>query len=381
MKKNAQRWLLSGLLLATVQLAAIAQLVKEEHGDLRLLFTGDIMGHDSQINSAFDVLTGSYDYNPVFKYVRPVLESHDVVIGNLEVTLAGRPYQGYPRFSSPAALASAARDAGIRVMVTANNHSVDRGLAGINSTLDRLDSLGIIHTGTYRSAAERDSVVPCIIEKNGIRLALLNYTYGTNGIKVPYPAVVDHIDRGVIEADIRAAEVAGVDGTIAFLHWGNEYDTLPSGHQKELAQWLFEQGVMMVIGSHPHVIQPAVFTAGEGAVGDRLVAYSLGNFVSNQRNRRTDGGMMLSVTLSWDGGSLRITDSGYILTWVYSPLENGLRRFYILPAATFEENELIPDVVASGSLMKIFLSDSRRLLNYYENGIKEYIFATQQNGK
>jgi len=146
---------------------------------LKLLFIGDIMGHDSQIASAYNDSTGLYDYTDVFSLIAPKIAEADIAIANLEVTLAGPPYKGYPQFSSPAALATAAYGAGIDIMVTANNHSVDRGLEGVKNTIIRLDSMNIPHTGTYQSAEARDSLAPLIIEKNGIRLALLNYTYGT----------------------------------------------------------------------------------------------------------------------------------------------------------------------------------------------------------
>jgi len=362
---------LAGLFLLIVSMQAGGQYPGGNHGRLSILFIGDIMGHDSQIASAYDESAGTYDYHPVFRHIAPIIKSHDIAIGNLEVTLGGLPYKGYPLFSSPAALAAAAREAGIGVLVTANNHSVDRGLAGINSTIGRLDSLGIIHTGTYRTASERDSLVPCIIEKNGIKLALLNYTYGTNGIKVPFPAVVDLIDRKVMETDIGAAINSGVDATIVFMHWGTEYDTVPSEQQTELAQWLFDKGVMMVIGSHPHVIQPAILTPGELPGKDRLVVYSLGNFISNQRNRRTDGGMMVSVLFEKGSGSARISSAGYILTWVYTPVENGKRKFYVLPAARHDSDNAIPADIDSKSRLRIFLNDSGRLLQNSSRGLSE----------
>lgn len=227
---------------------------------LKLLFLGDIMGHDSQIASAWNDSTKKYDYTDVFRYINPVITAADVSIGNLEVTLAGPPYKGYPQFSSPAALAAAACEAGVDILVTANNHSVDRGSKGIKNTIFRLDSLGIPHTGTYYDADARDTLVPHIIDKNGIKLALLNYTYGTNGIPVPPPVIVDLIDREVIAADIEKAKTAGTDGIIVFIHWGNEYDTLPSKEQTGLSDWLMEKGVCLVIGSHPHVIEPMILS-------------------------------------------------------------------------------------------------------------------------
>jgi poly-gamma-glutamate synthesis protein (capsule biosynthesis protein) len=338
---------------------------------LKLLFIGDIMGHDTQIAAALDATTGSYDYTSVFRYISPVIEGHDMAIANLEVTLAGPPYKGYPQFSSPAALASAAKGAGINFMVTANNHSVDRGLDGIRKTIFRLDSLGIPHTGTYLSMEDRDSLVPAIINEKGYRIALLNYTYGTNGIRVPSPAVVDLIDKELMADDLTRARASGIDGIVVFIHWGTEYDTLPGKNQTELAAWLMENGADLVIGSHPHVLQPMLLDKSDGDAGDKLVVYSLGNFISNQRKRMTDGGAMVSVTIEKTETGLKITDAEYILTWVYTPIENGRRRFYILPAAAHEEDQEIPADKESKEMMKLFIDDSRRLLGNYNSGVTE----------
>ena len=160
-----------------------------------LLFIGDIMGHDEQIWSAENRETHTFNYDNVFRYIKPVISEADIAIANFEVTLAGPPYMGYPQFSSPADLAVACKNAGIDYLVTANNHSADRGKNGIIKTIENLDSIGIPHTGTFLSAAMRDSLSPLFINRNGASIALLNYTYGTNGIKVPDPVIVNMLDK------------------------------------------------------------------------------------------------------------------------------------------------------------------------------------------
>ena len=146
---------------------------------ISLLFMGDIMGHDSQIWAAEDVSSHSWDYNDVFNYIKPVISDADLAFANLEVTLAGPPYKGYPQFSSPAALAVACKNAGIDCLVTANNHSADRGKAGITGTIFRLDSIGMPHTGTFTDRVSKEKETPLIFSKNGYKIAVLNYTYGT----------------------------------------------------------------------------------------------------------------------------------------------------------------------------------------------------------
>jgi poly-gamma-glutamate synthesis protein (capsule biosynthesis protein) len=351
-----------------------AQVSGQSDRKITLLFIGDIMGHDTQIWSAENRETKQYDYNDVFDHIRGEISEADLSFANLEVTLAGPPYKGYPQFSSPAALAVACRDAGIDCLVTANNHSVDRGLDGINRTIMRLDSIGIPHTGTFLNQASRDSHQPLILEKNGISLAILNYTYGTNGIRVPEPAVVNMLDKDLIINDIEKAKLKKPDIIVLFLHWGTEYDTVPSKEQTILADYFFSKGVDLVIGSHPHVLQKMVcYREGETNNGKALV-YSLGNFVSNQRKPKTDGGAMVRMELKERGKSFRVAEAGYYLTWVYTPVVNYRTKFYILPCSKFEDKPTFFTKIDEYQQMKKFITDSRRLLHEQNIGVKEYLF-------
>ncbi len=341
---------------------------------LTLLFAGDIMGHDGQIAAALDDSTGTYSYDSVFKYISPVISAADVAIGNLEVTLGGAPYKGYPAFSSPDALAAACMSAGFDILVTANNHSADRGSRGIARTIRVLDSLGIRHTGTWVSSEAMDSLSPLMITHDGIRLALLGYTYGTNGIVVPPPAIVSYIDTVRAAADIRRSVDSGADRTVVFIHWGTEYDTLPDTQQKKTAASLLKSGADIVIGSHPHVVQPMTAQADSGGIRNP-VAWSMGNFVSNQRTRRRDGGVMIRIDLSAEGDTTVITDAGYILTWVYTPEENGKRRFYVLPCAAYENRPEFFQSPAHYDAMMIYIKDARRLLDSLSTGFSEMTWS------
>ncbi|OFY62114.1 MAG: hypothetical protein A2V64_03745, partial [Bacteroidetes bacterium RBG_13_43_22] len=253
------RIMLICLIFMSLRVTGYNQGTAPEEEKLSLLFIGDIMGHDSQIWSAEDLKTGTYDYNDVFMYVKPLISDADIAIANLEVTLAGPPYKGYPLFSSPAALAYACRNAGIDCLVTANNHAADRGKAGITGTINRLDSLGMLHTGTFADQASKDSCNPLIINKSGFSVALFNYTYGTNGIRVPDPVKINMLDKNMIAADIEKTKGENPDLIVLFLHWGNEYDTIPSGIQAELADYFFSRGADLIIGSHPHVLQKMIW--------------------------------------------------------------------------------------------------------------------------
>lgn len=340
---------------------------------ITLLFTGDIMGHDGQIASAYDDSTGTWSYESVFSFIAPLISDADIAIGNLEVTLGGPPYKGYPQFSSPDALAVACRNAGFDILVTANNHAADRGPKGIFRTLRVLDSLGLKHTGTWNSSEERDTLAPLMITRDSITLALLSYTYGTNGIVVPPPATVAYIDTVRAATDIAGAALKGADATLIFVHWGIEYDTLPSPLQKQTADAFLGSGADIVIGSHPHVVQPMIADTASCRLRNPVV-WSMGNFVSNQRARRRDGGAMIRIEMALQGDSAVITDAGYVLTWVYTPTEEGKRKYYILPCAEFESQ---PEFFQSSSdydAMMLFVRDARRLLDNENVGFGEMTF-------
>ena len=344
-----------------------------ESQTMSLLFIGDIMGHGSQIRSAYDVKTKSYDYDTVFHYLKDVMSEPDFTIANLEVTLAGPVYKGYPQFSSPDALAEAGRDAGIDVFVTANNHSCDRRLQGINRTIDVLDTLRIKHIGTYKNQDVRDSTNLLILEKESIRVGVLNYTYGTNGIPVPKPSVVNLIDRKIMKTDIDSAKNDSLDKLIVFVHFGSEYQSYPNSTQTSLVQYLFNKGADIVIGSHPHVIQKMMYLPGNDSINENFVAYSLGNFVSNQRKTKTDGGVMARLVLKKENGKTFIEESNYILTWVYKKLRTGsIYDYYILPAKEYENNKAFFKSSVDYVKMKLYIKNSRALLDKGNLNVKEF---------
>lgn len=326
-----------------------------------LLFVGDVMQHDSQISAAFDPISKSYDYGACFQYVKPVVRSADIAFANLEVTLAGPPYKGYPQFSAPDELAKGLKDTGFDVLVTANNHCVDRGRKGLERTIDVLDTLGIPHTGTFKDAAAREVQYPLIVEKKGFRFSLLNYTYGTNGIPVTTPNIVNLIDTLQIRKDLFKAKLQQTDAVIVFMHWGAEYQDAPNRAQKELAQFCFNNGATLVVGAHPHVLQPMQWNKEK----NQLVAYSLGNFVSGQQSRYRDGGAMLWVEfekqMSSDSvNSVRIKNASYELAWVYRNNEVP-KKYFILPMKEFEQDTLLINNPAIVDRMKEFAVDSRSL--------------------
>jgi len=340
---------------------------------MSLLFIGDVMGHGPQIKSAYDIKTKTYNYDTVFYYLKDVMSEPDFTIANLEVTLAGPVYKGYPQFSSPDALAEAGKNAGIDIFVTANNHCCDRRLQGLNRTIDVLDTLKIIHTGTFKNKEARDTSNLLILEKDSIKVGILNYTYGTNGIPVPKPAVVNLIDTAIMHKDIISAEKDSLDKLIVILHFGSEYQSYPNKVQKDLVTFLFNKGADIIIGSHPHVIQKMMYLPGNDSINENFVAYSLGNFVSNQRKTKTDGGVMARLVLKKENGKTFIDTSNYILTWVYKKLRTGsIYDYFILPAEQFENKKDFFKSSADFAKMKLYIKNSRALLNKGNVNVTEY---------
>lgn len=307
---------------------------------LRLMFAGDIMSQLSQIESA-EIGGGQYDYTPCFQYIKPILETADVAIGNLECTLPGHPpYTGYPNFKSPDNLAKALKINGFDILVTANNHSLDAGLSGLNSTVKTIRHEGFMHTGTFANSDKKRLMYPMIFYKKGFKIALLNYTHHTNSIPLPAPSIVNRLDVAQIKKDIAEARRQKPDLIITFLHWGEEYHLDEDSNQREVAKQLHIAGSHLVVGGHPHVVQPIKnehITIG-GKTYYFLTAYSLGNFISSQPFANTEGGIIFEVNLRKENGRVTLDDYHYIPVLRYTPFEQGRLKYYALPVSPFENN-------------------------------------------
>jgi poly-gamma-glutamate synthesis protein (capsule biosynthesis protein) len=326
-----------------------------QESELKLVFTGDIMGHDSQIASALATGDAGYDYKPCFQHLKPYLEEADLVIGNLEVTFGGPPYKGYPAFSSPDELADALHWAGFDILVNANNHALDKGQKGLIRTIEQLERRELVQTGTFSKPEHRQSHYPLVVEKAGIRLAILNYTYGTNGLKDRPPVIVNRIDYTQIQADLEKAATAEPDFILVCVHWGSEYQLNENSQQRDLAQYMFRHGADCIIGSHPHVVQPI---KGEGK--GNLVAYSMGNLISNQRSRYRDGGILFELELVKGPQGTEIRSHSYLPVWVWKPVTKKGTSFMLVPANMDEAavNQLGMKAT-DRELMQRFLGDTR----------------------
>ena len=319
---------------------------------LRLLFAGDAMCHMPQVESACNE-DGSLDFRPSLEGVKSYFDQADIAVVNLETTISPNSnHSGYPRFASPAEFADALAWLGTDVALLANNHCCDKGAKGVRATIAKLDTLGIAHTVAFHSKEDYEKNNILRFERNGIKLSLINYTYGTNGNPIPKSCIVNLIDTVQIANDIALA-LNGADCVVACMHWGYEYQRKPAPSQRQLAKFLHRHGVDIVVGAHPHVIQPN--TASE----EQITIYSLGNFISNQQDRYADGGLLAEIEVEKVNDSLCKYSLRTIPVWVKK------NPGHKLISAEFASEEEMSDT--QRTLYNRFISDTERLL---KNGVK-----------
>ena len=316
-----------------------------------LAVCGDVMSHMPVTNDAWDEAQGIYDYTPIFEAARPYVEGADYAVANLETTLSTEgPYSGYPAFRSPSALAGDLRELGFDLMLTANNHCLDRRYDGLVSTLDQLDQAGLAHVGTARTAEESGAANIHVADVGGISVAFLGYTYGTNGIPLPegreyavnlfntdYMTTLSTPDTQRLESDLAAARALDTDLIAVMIHWGVEYQTTQNSYQEELADLLIANGADLVLGGHSHVPQPIetrTVTAADGTERTGFVCYSLGNFISSQVDPLTDTTAVLTLELTLD----HETGEAGVTGWSYAPMlmvrRDGTERVFTLTDAS-----------------------------------------------
>lgn len=314
-------------------LFSLMSLLSDNNSTATLLFAGDAMQHESQLNAARRA-DGSYNYDAYFAALKPYISAADYAVVNLETPLGGSPYSGYPMFCAPDQYLDALTDAGFDFILASNNHTLDRRDKGVRRTIKTFRKRGVPYAGIYNNRADRDSVCPVIKDVNGFKIAILNYTYGTNGITIQGDVVVDYIDRPTIARDIERARSRGAEIIVAAMHWGDEYHLLPNQSQKALADWLTDQGVDLIIGGHPHVIQPMEMRHSKRHNKDVFLVYSLGNFISGMKKTDTQGGAMARVTLARDeAGKAIVKGADYRLVFVERPGGN-VSNFRLLPVET-----------------------------------------------
>lgn len=297
---------------------------------------GDIMCHNTQYNDAYNKDTGAYDFSYVFDDISLYTKTADICVGNLETTFAGEDvgYSGYPTFNTPDSLAYELKDIGIDVLSTAGNHALDKGFNGLSRTIDVLNDADIAHTGTYKTEEEQNTILTKYVK--GIKIAFVNFTYGTNGIKIPSGKefCVNLIDNDLITKQLDLAKSQNPDIIVACMHWGNEYKTTPNDTQKELSTFLFQNGVDIILGTHPHVLEPMekqTVTLEDGTTKDGFVIYSLGNFISGQTAENTKTSIILNLTITkHTDGKITIDKAEYKPIYMYTDKSLKTKKMKLL---------------------------------------------------
>jgi poly-gamma-glutamate synthesis protein (capsule biosynthesis protein) len=336
-----------------------------------LCFVGDLMCHSTQFNYA-KVDADSFDFTGVFREVKQYLYEPDLTIGNLETVIAGKEtgYSGYPYFNAPDEFVYALKDAGFDLMITANNHALDQGWEGVKRTIDVLNQYKIHRTGTFISREDQDSLR--IFQINSIKIAILAYTENTNGVPLPKGKdfVIRLIDEEKIEQDILKARRKNVDVVLVHLHYGPEYNREPSDYQKEIVKKIITLGADIIIGGHPHVIQPfEFFKTNNTKLDTGFVAYSLGNFVSNQRWRYSDAGIILNIQFAKNifTDSVFISEVNYVPTWVFKGNTEKGREYIILPSQPEFSDSVYTFLTANDKkLMKEAFEDTKEIVHKYK---------------
>lgn len=328
---------------------------------IHMSVTGDIMCHLTNIKNAYNSSSKDYDFSNVFKNIKNYTLNADITVGNLETTFAGasRGYTGYPTFNTPEILGQNLKDIGYDVLSTANNHCMDKGYSGIESTLNFLDEYGLEHYGTARNEEEQNTIL--VKDVNGIKIAFLAYTYGTNGISIPSGKEysVNLIDKELIKKHISLAKEQNVDVICVSMHWGNEYRLKQNSTQEDLADFLFENGVDIILGSHPHVLEPMekrTITLEDGTTKDGFVIYSLGNFVSGQIYANTKSTVIVDMQLTKNSEEKISIDSVN-----YTPV-------YLYDAGA-----------SSKSRTRYTLIDIEQAISDYENGVSGSVSKSLYN--
>ena len=309
----------------------------KEDTNIKMAVIGDIMCHNSQYKDAYDQKTNTYDFSYVFEDIKEYISSADIAIGNLETTFAGkeRGYSNYPRFNTPEQLAQNLKDFGIDVVSTANNHCMDTNYTGLVSTLKYLDEAGIAHTGTNETAEKQNDIM--VKNVNDIKIAFLSFTYGTNGITIPSDKsyAVNLIDEDLILKQIGLAKEKNPDLICVSMHWGIEYQLKQNSEQEKLKDLLFNNGVDIILGSHPHVLQPMekqTITLEDGSTKDCFVIYSLGNFMSGQTKENTRNSVILNIDITKNGetGETKLNKVEYIPIYMYKSSTKVNQKYKIL---------------------------------------------------
>ena len=353
------------------------QEVVQEDSFATIVSFGDTLCHKPVFNAAYNQETGTYDFSPMFKNVEKYFQDSTINIGNCASPMAGeaKGYSGYPTFNAPEHLAVDLKELGVDIMTTANNHTLDKGFSGLSSTLDFLDDAEINHVGTARTEEEQNTIL--FKDLNGIKTAFLAYTYGTNGIPVPEGKefCVNMIDEELILRQIEQAKNEGAELIVASMHWGNEYQTTENAEQDKLAEFLIKNDVKIILGCHPHVLQPMKMLKVENEDGkekEGLVIFSQGNFFSNQTQENTQNTAIFNIKVNKNGktGEVTVEEATYVPIYVNRKELGAKDRYELLDLNEIIRSYEAGEGIWSESMYELAIKEKERCVNLIGPEIK-----------
>lgn len=317
---------------------------------------GDIMVHGPQLKAQYNKEKNIYDFNNNFSHIKKYFEDSDLNILNFETTLAGseEKYSSFPKFNSPDELVDSLKNVGFNIFCLNNNHSLDKRSKGIFRTLDVMKNKDIISTGIRNEVNDKKYI---IYNKNDIKVGLISYTYQIKDTLNGNPITNDvanlintfdyyNLDKSFedMKANIEDIKKENVDLIIFQIHWGNEYMLEPNSYQKKIAKFLSDQGVDIIFGTHPHVVQPFYKLESEVSNKNTYVFYSLGNFISNQRyeilkQRNSEAGIIVRINIEKKDGNIVYNEVNYIPTWVNKYSKDNKSVYEIVPLYNLDENK------------------------------------------
>ncbi len=336
---------------------------------------GDVMCHNTQYRDAYNADTQEYDFSYVFHDIKFYTQTADIAVGSLETSFAGeeRGYSNYPTFNTPDNLAYSLKDIGIDVLSTAGNHCLDMGFSGLSRTIDVLNDADIAHLGTYKTQEEQDQVLFKYVK--GVKIAFINYTYGTNGIPVPKDKsfCVNLIDKDLIKKHIDTAKSQNADMIVACMHWGTEYRTTANKEQESLADFLFQNGVDVILGNHPHTLEPMekrTVTLEDGTTKDCFVIYALGNFICDQRLENTRNSIILNLTITKHlDGKISIDKADYVPIYMYKDTSKKVKGMKLIDInKAIESYDAGHDGAVTPELYNLLKSELNKIVSIIGNG-------------
>ena len=311
---------------------------------VKLMFVGDLPINKRVVESAYRSQTHSYDFQPIFHYIRPYLNLGDIVVGNLETTIGTPPYGKFPQYRSPKEIATSLKYAGFNLLMTANGKSVYQDSETWGKQHEILAKVRILNIGSFSDIEDRFKNNPLIIEKKGIKIGFLNYMDGIENNTDSKP-IVNSVDANAIKKDIALAKERGAEFVVVYMNWGSEFELKSGYSQQVLSNTLIQSGVDLIVGSHPHVVQEMDFTDiyKDGVkVKQALTVYSLGDFLSTANNTKVNSSAIFEVIVSKNKKSkeVKIEDYGYIPTYCYSYNYQSKLTWTIVPVRQVELNNI-----------------------------------------